>query len=121
MGKLDGRVAIVTGASRGIGAAISELLAAEGAHVVCAARTLHEGEHPLEGSLETTVARIRDRGGEAAAVAANVSEEADCEQLVREANERYGPCDILVNNAALTYYVPVKDFPTNRWFRSLAV
>jgi citronellol/citronellal dehydrogenase len=121
MGKLDGKVAIVTGASRGIGAAIAEVLAEEGARVVCAARTLHEGEHPLEGSLETTVSRIREHGGEATAVTANVSEEADCEQLVREAKDRYGPCEILVNNAALTYYVPVKDFQINRWFRSLAV
>jgi citronellol/citronellal dehydrogenase len=121
MGKLDGRSAIVTGASRGIGAAIAVVLAEEGARVVCAARTLHEGEHPLEGSLETTVQQIRDRGGQAAAVTANVSEEPDCERLVREAKELYGPCDLLVNNAALTYYTPVKDFPTNRWFRSLAV
>jgi citronellol/citronellal dehydrogenase len=121
MGKLDGKVAIVTGASRGIGAAIAETFAKEGARVVCAARTLHEGDHPLEGSLESTVERIKAGGGEAAAMACNVSEEDDCERLVQETAERYGPCDVLVNNAALTYYVPVKDFPTNRWFRSLAV
>ena len=79
--------------------------------MVCAARTLHEGEHPLEGSLETTVQRIREAGGQAEAVAANVSEEADCERLVaQDASEHYGACDILVNNAALTYYVPIKTF-----------
>lgn len=121
MGRLDGKVAIVTGASRGIGAAIAELLAREGASVACAARTLREGDHPLEGSLESTVQRIRDAGGEAAAVTCNVSEEADCEQLVTATAARYGPCDVLVNNAALTYYVPVKDFPTNRWLRSTGV
>ncbi len=121
MGRLDGKVAIVTGASRGIGAAIAETLAQEGARVVCAARTLHEGDHPLEGSLESTVERIRAAGGEAVPLTCNVSEESECEQLVSGAADRYGACDILINNAALTYYTPVKDFPTNRWLRSTAV
>jgi NAD(P)-dependent dehydrogenase (short-subunit alcohol dehydrogenase family) len=121
VGKLDRKVAIVTGASRGIGASIAEVLAREGARVICAARTLREGEHPLEGSLESTVLRIREAGGDAEPVACNVSEEPDCERLVDSANDLYGPCDILVNNAALTYYIPVKDFPTNRWLRSTAV
>jgi citronellol/citronellal dehydrogenase len=121
MGKLDGKVAIVTGASRGIGAAIAELFGQEGAKVVCAARTLHEGEHPLEGSLETTVQHIRDAGGEATPMAANVSEEEDCIRLIEETRRHYGPCDVLVNNAALTYFIPVKDYPINRWLRSWAV
>ncbi len=73
MGKLDGKVVIVTGASRGIGAEIAKTLAAEGGKVVCAARTLREGEHPLEGSLETTVAAIQEAGGEATPVAVNIS------------------------------------------------
>src|SRR5450759_4202138 len=103
MGKLDGKVAIVTGASRGIGLAIAELFAAEGAKVVCAARTLKEGDHPLEGSLERTVAAIRARGGEAVAVAADVSTEEACLALVNEARAAYGPIDVLVNNAALNY------------------
>jgi NAD(P)-dependent dehydrogenase (short-subunit alcohol dehydrogenase family) len=121
MGKLDGKVAIVTGASRGIGAEIARLFAAEGGRVVCAARTLHEGDHPLEGSLERTVAEIRAAGGEAAPVAANISEPSECEKLVQAAGDTYGPVDVLVNNAALTYFVPVKEYPLNRWMRSWAV
>jgi NAD(P)-dependent dehydrogenase (short-subunit alcohol dehydrogenase family) len=120
-GKLDGKVVVVTGASRGIGADIARLFAAEGGRIVCAARTLREGEHPLAGSLETTVAAIRQAGGEATAVTANISEPEECEALIRAAHETYGPVDVLVNNAALTYYIPIKDYPVNRWVRSWAV
>jgi NAD(P)-dependent dehydrogenase (short-subunit alcohol dehydrogenase family) len=121
MGKLDGRNVIVTGASRGIGAEIARLFAAEGGRVVCAARTLKEGEHQFEGSLESTVQGIKDAGGEATAVAVNISEPEECQKLVNEARNAYGPIDVLVNNAALTYFVPVKDYPLNRWMRSWAV
>ncbi|PKN81074.1 MAG: NAD(P)-dependent oxidoreductase [Chloroflexi bacterium HGW-Chloroflexi-9] len=121
MGKLDGRVAIVTGGSRGIGQAIAELFAAEGAKVVCAARTLKEGDHQLEGSLERTVQNIVANGGQAVAVTANVSEEDDVNRLVEEANAAFGPVDILVNNAALNYYIPIVDYPASRWMRSFAV
>jgi len=121
VGKLDGRNVIVTGASRGIGAEVARLLAEEGARVVCAARTLKEGDHPLEGSLETTVAGIREFGGEATAVVANISEPAECESLVQAARDAYGPVDVLVNNAALTYFLPITDFAVNRWMRSWAV
>ena len=121
MGKLDGKVAIVTGASRGIGAEISRLFAKEGARVVCVARTLKEGDHILEGSLEVTCAQIRESGGEATAVAANISLPEDCERLVEETKAAYGPADVLVNNAALTYFIPIKDFPLRRWLRTWSV
>ncbi len=122
MGKLTGKVAIVTGASRGIGQQISELFAAEGAKVVCAARTLNEGDHRmLEGSLSRTVQAIRDAGGEATAVTADVSLEAECIALVEAARKAYGTVDILVNNAALNYYLPTESYPTSRWVRCFAV
>ena len=121
MGKLDGKVVIVTGASRGIGAEIAKLFAAEGGKVVCAARTLREGDHPLEGSLEHTVGQIREAGGEATPVAVDISQPEECEKLFQAAHDTYGPVDVLVNNAALTYYIPIKDYPINRWMRSWAV
>jgi NAD(P)-dependent dehydrogenase (short-subunit alcohol dehydrogenase family) len=122
VGKLDGKVAIVTGASRGIGEAIAELFAAEGAKVVCAARTLNEGDHRmLEGSLNRTLERIRGAGGQAIGIQADVSIEDDCYRLVEQTKSELGPADILVNNAALNYYIPIVDYPTNRWVRSFAI
>jgi citronellol/citronellal dehydrogenase len=121
MGRLDGRVVLVTGASRGLGAEIARLLAAEGGRVVCAARTLKEGEHRLAGSLQTTVDEIRRAGGQAHAVAANIADPAECERLVEAARTTYGPVDVLVNNAALTYFVPIREYAVNRWLASWAV
>ena len=113
MGRLDGKVVVVTGASRGIGAEIARIFAAAGGRVICAARTLREGDHQLAGSLETTVEGIRAAGGEARAFTANIAEPAECERLIGAARETYGPIDVL--------YLPTKDFPLNRWLRSWAV
>ncbi|MAF52093.1 MAG: 3-oxoacyl-ACP reductase [Chloroflexi bacterium] len=121
MGKLDGKVCVITGASRGIGAEIAAEFAKEGGKIVAAARTLHEGDHVLEGSLDYTVGQIKDAGGEATASAVNISLPEDCERLIEEAHAVYGPIDVLVNNAALTYFIPVKDYPPRRWMRSWAV
>ncbi len=121
MGKLDGKVCIITGSSRGIGKTIAEVFAAEGGRVACVARTMHEGEHPLEGSLEHTVAGSKAAGGEATAFAADISDYDECARVVDEVHKAYGPVDVMVNNAALTYFIPIKDYPVNRWHRSMAV
>ena len=89
--------------------------------MVCAARTLREGEHPLAGSLESTVREIIQRGGAAVASTVNISLPEDCDRLIQEARQAFGPVDVLVNNAALTYFIPVKDYPVSRWMRSWAV
>jgi len=121
MGRMAGRTAVVTGASRGIGRAIAELMATEGARVVCVARTLNEGDHRLEGSLNSTVAAIRGAGGDATAVAADISSEVECLKLVEAARAAYGQIDTLVNNAALNYYIPTVEYPTSRWIKAFAV
>ena len=121
MGRMAGRTAVVTGASRGIGRTVAELLAAEGARVVCVARTLREGDHRLEGSLDSTVAAIRGAGGEATAAAADISAESECLKLVETARAAYGRIDTLVNNAALNYYIPTAQYPTSRWIKAFAI
>jgi NAD(P)-dependent dehydrogenase (short-subunit alcohol dehydrogenase family) len=75
----------------------------------------------LEGSLSRTVELIRGKGGEATAVTADVSLEQDCIALVQAGRLAYGPIDILVNNAALNYYLPTETYPTSRWVRCFAV
>jgi citronellol/citronellal dehydrogenase len=122
MGKLDGKVVLVTGASRGIGQGIAEHFAREGGKVVVSARTLHEGDHKmLEGSLDRTVSKIREAGGEAMAIVGDVSLEDDCNRMVEEAKAAYGPVDVLINNAALNFYIPIVDYPASRWMRAFAV
>jgi NAD(P)-dependent dehydrogenase (short-subunit alcohol dehydrogenase family) len=67
------------------------------------------------------VAEIRAAGGVARAEAVNIADPAECARLIAAARDAYGPVDVLVNNAALTYYVPIAEFPVNRWMRSWAV
>ncbi len=114
-GPLKDKTAVVTGASRGIGAAIAVRLAQEGARVVATARTLDAGESNLPGTLAETVDRIRKAGGEATAVRADLSKEGDREALIAAAVEVYGPVDILVNDAAVTFFIPVETFPKKRF------
>lgn len=121
MGRLDGKVALITGASRGIGKDIALLFAQEGASVVCVARTLHEGDHQLEGSVERTAEEIRAGGGSAAPVAANISDEEECRRLVAEARRAFGRIDVLVNNAAMNFYAPAVEMTASRWKRAFEV
>lgn len=114
-GKLAGKTAIVTGASRGIGAAIAARLAMEGARVVASARTLDAGESNLPGTLKETVERIRKAGGECTAIKADLASAEDRERLVAEAVQTYGPIDILINDAAVTFFIPVETFPKKRF------
>jgi citronellol/citronellal dehydrogenase len=114
-GTLKGKVAVVTGASRGIGEAIGARFAMEGAKVVVSARTATEGESRLPGTLQDTVRRIKEAGGEASFIKADLAIEEDRQRLIEQTIATYGPVDILVNNAAITYFIPVKDFPEKRF------
>lgn len=120
-GKLKGRVALVTGASRGIGEAIAARLAMEGASVVVSARTEKAGESRLEGTLSDTVARIEKAGGKARLIKADLAQTGERERLVEQAVDAFGPIDILVNNAAITYFMPVVDFTDKRFSLMLEV
>jgi NAD(P)-dependent dehydrogenase (short-subunit alcohol dehydrogenase family) len=102
MGRLDGRVAIVTGASRGLGRATALALAAEGAAVAVAARTEQVWDERLPGTIGDTVAQIEEAGGRAMAIRADLLDRGDIARLVVQTREALGPITILVNNAAFT-------------------
>jgi NAD(P)-dependent dehydrogenase (short-subunit alcohol dehydrogenase family) len=113
MGSLDGRVALVTGASRGLGAAIAGRLAAEGATVAVSARTL-EPDPRYVGTLQETVDAITRAGGRARAFQSDLSKADQRQALVDQVSQDLGPIDILVNNAAVTFFFPVEQFPMKR-------
>ncbi len=105
MTTLSGKVALVTGASRGIGRAIALRFAAEGAAViVCASRLGAHGD--LEGTLEETVADIERQGGRAFATACDLTDVEARSDLIARASEPFGPVDVLVNNAAAARMLP---------------
>jgi citronellol/citronellal dehydrogenase len=112
--RLAGRRALVTGASRGIGAAVARRLAAEGADVALVARTLDA--HPtLPGSLRETAAAVEAHGRRVAVVVADLSDPEDRDRVVPEAVAGLGgPLDVLVNNAAAAIYQPLLDYPLRR-------
>ncbi len=109
----DGKVALVTGTSRGLGKAIAKRLATEGATVALTARTM-EPDPKYQGSLTQTLTEIRDAGGSAIAVQADLSNAEDRERLFGEVVARVGAPDIVVNNAAVTFLRPLDAFPDRR-------
>jgi 3-oxoacyl-[acyl-carrier protein] reductase len=102
MGKLNGKVAVVTGASKGIGAEIAKALGAEGASVVVNYASSKQG-------AENVVAAIAAKGGKAVAVQGDVSRQADITRLFAEAKKAFGKLDILVNNAGVYAFAPLEE------------
>jgi NADP-dependent 3-hydroxy acid dehydrogenase YdfG len=105
--KLTNQVVIVTGASRGIGPAIAEALAAEGAKVVLSARK--------EAELQKVAAQIEAKGGKALVVPCDVSQEEQVLQLFAKTKEAFGRVDILVNNAGVGVFGPFHESTTEQW------
>jgi 3-oxoacyl-[acyl-carrier protein] reductase len=102
MKKLEGKIAVVTGASKGIGASISKHLAAEGAAVVVNYASSKEG-------ADRVVDEITSAGGKAIAVQANVSKKAEIERLFAQTQQVFGKLDILINNAGIYEFAPLED------------
>jgi NAD(P)-dependent dehydrogenase (short-subunit alcohol dehydrogenase family) len=114
MGKLDGQVAIVTGAGRGFGQAMAIGLAAEGCAVGVTARTASQ--------LDDTVSRIEAAGGKALALPADVTVQADVDRVVAQTEAAFGPLTLLVNNAALSDPVgPIWEIDPDVWARTIDV
>lgn len=110
MGKLQNKVAVVTGASKGIGAGIAKGLAAEGAAVVVNYAASREG-------ADKVVAEIQAKGGKAVAVQGDVAKAADVERIFAEAKKAFGRLDILVNNAGVYQFSPVEDLTEEHFQR----
>ncbi len=122
---LSGQVAIVTGASRGIGKRAALALGRRGAKVVVTARTVDAGQSELPGTVGQTAAEIEALGSEALAVGADLSKEEDLQRVVATTIERFGGVDILLNNAAVTegfnWSTPLVDMPREDWLHHFAV
>jgi citronellol/citronellal dehydrogenase len=114
MADMRGRVAIVTGASRGIGRAIALGLARAGCAVVIAAKSTTESEK-LPGSIHTVAAEIEALGGEALPVQVDVRQEDQIEAMAARTRERFGRIDVLVNNAGALWWRPLVETPAKRF------
>jgi citronellol/citronellal dehydrogenase len=113
--QLEGKVAVVTGASRGIGKAIALRLGAEGAGVVCASRTMDDAPSSLPGTNDQTVREIQAAGGRALAARCDVRLEDEVERLRAATIAEFGRCDILINNAGISFPGRTLDLPVKRW------
>jgi 3-oxoacyl-[acyl-carrier protein] reductase len=114
MSKLKGKVAVVTGASKGIGAAIAKSLAGEGASVVVNYASDAQGAHKVVGDIETA-------GGKAVAVKADVAKSADVTHLFAETKKVFGTPDILVNNAGVFAFFPLEDSAEEEFHRQFNI
>jgi 7-alpha-hydroxysteroid dehydrogenase len=108
-------VALVTGASRGIGKQLCFDLAAAGHDVVCVARSSRERPTKLPGTVDATAEGVRERGARAMAVGLDVRDEAAIASLVERVHREWGRCDLLVNNAAVAPPLPALEDSTRRW------
>jgi citronellol/citronellal dehydrogenase len=113
--KLSGKVAIITGASRGLGKVMAIELAREGASVAVAARTVEPGQTPLPGTIHETVREIEELGGIAIPVRCDVTDENDVAELVEQVNSKLGQVDIMINNAGVTTTESFIKMPTKKW------
>jgi NAD(P)-dependent dehydrogenase (short-subunit alcohol dehydrogenase family) len=111
---LDGKVALVTGASRGVGAATAVALARAGCHVACAARSTRRQPQRTPGTLDETVAAVEATGRDGLAVPTNLAVDAEVEAMVDAAAGHFGRLDILINNAAITFIGDL-DIPMHRF------
>jgi len=120
-GSLTGSVAIVTGASRGIGRALAIGLADAGAAVVCAARTEVESPGNLPGTIHATAEAVVARGGTALAVRCDIGNEHEIDNLVESTRARFGRVDVLVNNAMTPTRAPFAESTAEQWDASMRV